>query len=391
MNENANAAASPLLASPFDDPLRNWPNSDLLIDPEDRAFFARHYPAFAPIFDWPELRALFDTYNSTAAKARMYSRRAGVIAVLFGFFGLSIAAIVPLAEELSDTSAMPELRTRAVFGGIAAAFAILSMVIGYTQILRGKGKAQWLTNRFWSERIRQFHFQLIINHLPQVVSAAQSKEALVDWLAFRARELDKFRQEYLRGAEDKIHHLDVDEAEDSPWVSEDWDRVGAVPPASAEFDLLLKLLERQRFGIQQRYAERRLEKGWYSPETRAQWVSELSDSLTAVLLLATMLVGIGSIIAVRQGSSPTFRVVAGLVAALSSSSVVAMRALKEGLLFTTDAERYRWYLAAVRTLNHRFEHADRQQKILLLRELERLAYQEMRRFILAGRQARFVM
>jgi len=391
MNDNANVADSPLLSGPLDDPLQSWPNSDLLIDAEDRAFFARHYPAFAPIFDWPELRALFEVYNSVAAKARQHSRRAGVIAVLCGFLGLSIAATVPLSDEATEANHLLQLRAQAIIGGIAAAFAILSVVIGYTQILRGKGKSQWLTNRFWCERIRQFHFQLIINHLPEVVAAAQNKEALADWLTLRARELDKFRQEYLRGAEDMIHHLDADEAEDCPWVADEWDRIGAVPPASAEFDLLLKLLEKQRFGIQQRYAERRLEKGWYSPETRTQWVSELSDALTAVLLIATMLVGIGSIMAVTRGASPTFRLVAGLVAGISSSSVVAMRALKEGLLFTTDAERYRWYLAAVRTLNHRFEHADLEQKVLLLREIERLAYQEMRRFLLAGRQARFVM
>ena len=335
---------------------------------------------------------MFVTYDGTAARARKYSRRAGVIAIGFGFLSLSVAAMVPLAEEITEgTTTTPDFRTRAVLGGIAAALAIISMVIGYTQILRGKGKAQWLTNRFWTERIRQFHFQLIVNHLSRVVAAATTSEGLQDWLAFRAHELDTFRQDYLRGVEDKIHHLDEDEAEDRPWISDEWDRMGHVPPPSAELDVLFKLLERQRFGIQQRYTERRLVNGWHSPETRAQWVAKLSDALTALLLLATIIVGIGSITALIRGANPTYRLVAALVAAISSSSVVAMRALKEGLLFSTDAERYKWYLAAVRTLYRRFEHADRPQKVHLLRELEHVAYQEMRRFILAGKQARFVM
>jgi hypothetical protein len=68
-----------------------------------------------------------------------------------------------------------------------------------------------------------------------------------------------------------------------------------------------------------------------------------------------------------------------------------MRALKDGLLFAADAERYRWYIAAVRTLNYRFEHADRVKKVHILREMEHVAYQEMRRFILSVKQARFVM
>jgi hypothetical protein len=120
-------------------------------------------------------------------------------------------------------------------------------------------------------------------------------------------------------------------------------------------------------------------------------VLKLSDALTAVLLLATITVGIGSIVAFKLGATPTFRLVAGLVAALSSSSVVAMRALKEGLLFSADAERYKWYLAAVRNLYHRYEHADRPKRVSLFRELEHVAYQEMRRFMLSGSQARFVM
>ena len=391
MNENANRASSPPVAGPLDDPFKYWPNSDLLIEEEDRAFFARHYPAFASIFDWPELRSLFVVYDTAAASARKHSRRAGVLAVASGFLSLSVAAVVPLADEFTKSSATSQLHTQAVLGGVAAAFAIVSILIGYTQVLKGEGKARWLTNRFWSERIRQFHFQLIVNHLPTLVAKLQDKGDLRHWLDFRASELDRFKHDYLRGVEDKIHHLNVDEAEDRPWLSPEWDHPGPLPPASAEFDGLLELLEQQRFGIQQRYAERRLLNGWHSPESRAQWVLKLSDALTAVLLLATITVGIGSIVAFKLGATPTFRLVAGLVAALSSSSVVAMRALKEGLLFSADAERYKWYLAAVRNLYHRYEHADRPKRVSLFRELEHVAYQEMRRFMLSGSQARFVM
>jgi hypothetical protein len=391
MNENAQAASSSLLARPFDNPLRNWPNSDLLIAEEDRTFFTRQYPAYAPIFDWPELRALFAAYDGIAAGARKHSRRSGVIAIFLGFLGLSVGATVPLMEEFAQGQATQDLRTRAVLGGIAAALAIASMLIGYTQVLRGKDKSQWLTNRFWTERIRQFHFQLIINHLPRVVAAVQTNQSLEDWLAFRARELDTFKHDYLRGVEDKIHHLDEDEAEDKPWIMEEWSHASHIPPASAELDTLLKLLERQRFGIQQRYTGRRLVSGWHSPDTRSEWVSKLSDALTAVLLLATVTVGVGSIDAFVRGANPRYRIIVAFIATISSSSVVAMRAMKEGLLFGADAERYKWYAAAVRTLHNQFERADRPQKVHLLRELEHVTYQEMRRFILAAKQARFVM
>jgi hypothetical protein len=390
MSESISRNASSPLASPFEDPFRNWPNSDLLIDAEDRAFFTRHFPAYAPIFDWPELRALFEAYDGVAASARKHSRRSGVIAVLAGFFSLGVAATVPLVNELTRGTAA-QLPTQAALGGVAAAFAIVSVMFGYTQVLTGREKSRWLTNRFWTERIRQFHFQLIVNHLPAVVAAITSKEHLQHWLEFRTAQLDQFNHDYLRGVEDKIHHLELDEAEDSPWLLDEWERPGPVPTASPELDMVLKLMEQQRFGIQQRYAERKLRRGWHSPETLAQWVLNLSDTFTALLLLATIIAGLGSILLLTQHAGPLVHFIAGLVAAVASAIVVAMRALKEGLLFSADAERYRWYLAAVRTLYRRFERGELARKVFLLRELEHLAYQEMRRFILSCSQARFVM
>ncbi len=391
LDENVERALSPPIAGPMEDPFKYWPNSDLLIDGEDRAFFARHFAKFTPIFDWPELRALFVIYDASAGSARKHSQRAGVLAIAAGFLSLSVAAAVPLADELTKASATAQLRTQAVLGGIDAFLAIVSIVIGYTQVLKGEGKTRWLTNRFWSERIRQFHFQLMINHLPQLVAALQDATAMQDWLDFRARALDRFEHDYLRGVEDKLRHLEIDEAEDEPWLSSEWRTAGPIPVESLQLKELLELLEQQRFGIQQRYAERRLASGWHSPESRAQWVLKLSDTLTAVLLLATITVGIGSLMAFVGGENPMFRLIAGFVAALSSCSIVAMRALKEGLLFSADAERYRWYLAALRSLYRRYESADVAEKVALFRQLEHLAYQEMRRFVLSGSEARFIM
>ena len=81
MNESAHSTTP--LAGPLDNPFKDWPNSDLLIDAEDQAFFARHYPKFAPIFDWSELRSLFVKYDAAAARARAHSRRSGIVAVIF--------------------------------------------------------------------------------------------------------------------------------------------------------------------------------------------------------------------------------------------------------------------------------------------------------------------
>jgi hypothetical protein len=387
------------------DPFKTWPNSDLLIEEEDRAFFRRHYPAYALIFDWPELRALFVGYNAAASRARKRSRRAGIWAVAAGFLSLVVAATIPLMDVLGTEGGKDDLGVHAAFGLIAALLGLVSVLLGYTQVLTGKAKTRWLINRFWTERLRQLHFQLIVNHLPKVVAAAGGGAGMEEWLSFRAAQLDRFKHEYLRGVDDTYHGLELDEAEDSSWVFAEWASPGPPAEASEHLATILMLLERQRFVIQQRYAERKLWKGWRSPQSQAEWVQKLSDAFTVLLLLATIGAGLGAVIAIHfarsaqspataaklLASGPKLHAIPALIAAIASASVVAMRAMKEGLLMSADAERYRWYLAAVRTLHRRFDRVEVPKKMLLLRELEQAAYQEMRRFILSAASARFVM
>jgi hypothetical protein len=378
-------------ADPRKGPFKNWPNSDLLIEEEDRAFFQRHYPAYAPIFDWPELRQMFVGYDAVGSKARGHSRRSGIWAVAAGFLSLAVAATIPLMDVLKAGDRSGQLRMQAILGGVAAVLGIFSVLIGYTQILTGKQKTRWLINRFWTERLRQLHFQLIVNHLPQVVAAAESDAGLQEWLAFRAAQLDRFKHDYLRGVDDSYHGLELDEAEESPWLVPEWAVPGPIPEPSAHLAAILTLLEGQRFVIQQRYAERKLRKGWHSPQSQAEWIQKLSDAFTALLLIATISAGLGALIALVVVPNADLHAVAGLVAAVASAAVVAMRAMKEGLLVSADAERYRWYAAAVRTVHRRFERAEVPKKVFLLREMEQVAYQEMRRFMLSAARARFVM
>jgi hypothetical protein len=294
-------------------------------------------------------------------------------------------------DVLKSGDRSSQLRMQAILGGIAAVLGIFSVLIGYTQILTGKEKTRWLINRFWTERLRQLHFQLIVNHLPQVVAASESDAGLQQWLAFRASQLDRFRHDYLRGVDDSDHSLELDEAEESPWLVPEWAVPGPIPEPSEHFAAILTLLEGQRFVIQQRYTERKLRRGWHSPQSQAEWVQKLSDAFTALLLLATISAGLGAIVALVIAQNADLHAIAGLVAAVASASVVAMRAMKEGLLVSADAERYRWYIAAVRTLHRRFERAEFPKKVFLLREMEQVAYQEMRRFMLSATRARFIM
>ena len=63
----------------------------------------------------------------------------------------------------------------------------------------------------------------------------------------------------------------------------------------------------------------------------------------------------------------------------------------KGCNWRADTERYEWYLAALRALDARFTQSEPGGQIEALRELEHLSYQEMRRFIVAHKRARFLL
>src|SRR5271166_1711166 len=81
------SGGEPPIPAAFHDPMKDWPNDDLLLDPEERAHFCQRRPRLAPIFDWPELRATFETHEKPANEARDKSRRYGLVAVALGFLG----------------------------------------------------------------------------------------------------------------------------------------------------------------------------------------------------------------------------------------------------------------------------------------------------------------
>lgn len=142
---------------PLDNPIAGWGNDDLLFRQDMRDFISAQHPRLLPILNWPELRTRFAAFDGAASQARGGSRRAGILAATLGFFSLLIAALLPLAPF-----AMLPTKT---LGIAAAGLAFVSTIWGYWQVLKGDRKAMWLTNRYWTERLRQLYFQFIINNL----------------------------------------------------------------------------------------------------------------------------------------------------------------------------------------------------------------------------------
>ena len=256
---------------------------------------------------------------------------------------------------------------------------MLGTLVGFHQALIGRAKRQWLIHHYRAERIRQFHFQLIVNNLERAAAALDGGAALDAWRTFRQRKLDDFVHDAEKTLAIAFDALEDDHAEEEVWADRAWSEPPPTPLQTPELAELLKGLEEQRIGVQERYTALKLKPGLYSPETRAQWLHSVSGAFTAVILLITVAIGA---LYVRGSEEPRLWLLGllGLAGALTAA-VVALRVLNEGLLLRTEAERYRWYLASVRSAARRFQKADAADHIRLARELERIAYQEMRRFL----------
>jgi hypothetical protein len=378
--------------TPLQNAVEGWTNDDLLLDDRERGHFYQRYSRLARIFDWPELRRAFCVHEEPTKEARKRSRWYGELAVGLGFLGLALTAFTPyLGKLLSFSPLFPNDSDAAEqwSGGLAAVFIVLGTVVGSLQTLIWRMKREWLINRYWTERIRQFHFQLILNNLEKAAPALDDGAAFNAWRTFRQGKLADFLHDARQTLPSAFDELQDDHAEEDVWVDKSWRQPPPAQPETPELAELLEGLERQRIGVQDRYTALKLKPGIHSPQTRAEWLRGASDAFTATILVLTVAIGVLYFL----GSEEPRLWLLGMLGAAGAltAAVVALRVLNEGLLLRTEAERYRWYLASVRSIARRFERANTPDRILLLRELERLAYQEMRRFLITSKESRFIM
>lgn len=264
-------------AGSFWDPLADWSNDDILLTKPARANLRAQHMRSLRVLDWPELRAQFTRFEEPANRNARRSRWLGVI----------------------DRSA----------------------------------RAQWLGNRFWTERMRSLYFQILINNLGLVAEAMRNDAALGEWKVARGRALAAMpTPDDVAGQVDRLAGAARD---DEVWVLPEWSAAPPPPPPSEELDLLLDLLRKQRLDSQIDYAARKVGDAGRTPPWRNRALS------LAVGLMSR-----------DRGASG-------------------------------DAERSAAYGAAVQRLRDRFDAADLAGKLATLREMELLAYRDLRAFVAA--------
>jgi hypothetical protein len=367
----------------FDDPLSNWGNDDLLLQSETRVHAQQRSPAEFRVLDWPELRELFELYDREANQHKPKARSFGVSTIVIVTLGLVFSAVAPLVAKWSPGLQLP----LSVCGGVLVA---IGAGLALAHWLGSRSKERWLAYRFCTERLRQFYFQFVINHLDQGVAAMHDDAQLAAYQAHRSRSLGDFRRSMEHSPGTRWRELADDEGAVEFWLNSAWPLEPTMIGGQG-LDDLLGVLKRQRIGIQREYAMRRIAKNnTHTPGFRARLVMLAADSMTlslpVIALVSALLLWFGSV------TPDTTAIILGLAVLQSGfgAMIAGLRALDQGLRWSEDDKRYRWYARKMTDLGHRFDRAHSPAaKLAALREAEYLAYDEMRDFLMSHKSARF--
>lgn len=351
----------------FKDPLADWGNDDLLLKKERREKIAIEDPSVSAILDWPELRATFSAANSTAMKAKSSSQKIGLTGALLAGFGSSVIAMLSLIDENSISAV--------TVTGLS--LTLLGVIFSVVHFIQMNIRSKWLIGRIKSERLRQFYFQFLVNNMSEASEASKVNDTLETFKQRRASALNKALAD-LDGELPKGPKFIVDDhLHDKAWMNDEWLTVTKLKPeVEALASPLLDALYKQRILVQLSYTDSNLAKSIANPGDQQKFLDFSANLLTAGVVLFALYAGY----LVLTLQDPTVAMAAfGACGALG----LMVRMIEKGMNFQADADRYDWYIEAIKAAQRRFNAGDTNQKILALRDLEEAAYTELRQFVIS--------
>lgn len=360
--------------------LAHWPNDDLLIEREIQQHVEELYPALLPVLHWPEHAELFRVADLEAGAAKRDRRRIGAVALSSGIASLLLTAISP---------ALTGVGVPGTWLGVAAAVAATAGIALGLFYLFGSIRMTWLTRRFRTERLREFYFQFILNNLDLAVAAMSDHSSLEQWRRLRAEQLSIFRRDIYDPVEVSVSKLESDVALQDAWVFPEWKMSRPSNRGAPELRTLLGVLRRQRLGIQQHYAQAKRKPHVGSPHTLAPYVRTAADVAAALTWLLTPIIAVMLAMQLDVLQAPLLWVV--VASALLGVVGSALRTIDSSFQLTAEVERTDWYLASLEALAAGFETSTAAEQVLRLRQLEELSYEELRKFIVGHKSARFIV
>lgn len=370
-------------AVPEPAPLEKF-NDDLLLTEADQKLAQERFPEVAHVFNFPELRDIFVRYDAQANRAKNLRRRAGYVAISFGVVALLGASGTAIYEKSLGQWA-------STIGGISACLGIAGLLIGSIGALTGQAKRRWLSNRLMTERLRQFQFQMVVCHVSEVLESTVDQAARDRFIGKRRAWLTEFLSSHQGHLTAKLRSTLDDDAEDDCLLHSPELR----RPSTASDRSPLQLFSAYRLlrlEHQLQYANYALRTDETIVPTscvrQLEILRDVSLGFIFIVFLAHLAVALAQAGWWISFPDRPFH----LAIIWLAIGILAVRTVEEGLQPGREVERYRQYRAAILSLLKRFDGAaSPSERIGVMLETERAAYQEMRSFLKTNDDARYVL
>jgi hypothetical protein len=375
-------------------------NDDLLANPGDAEWIARKVPRLAAVLDFPELRDTFAAYDKRACDARQRTQRWGLLSVVFAVLALLATATEPL---WGGQSWLPRL-----IGTATELIGLVGALVGVGGLWLGPSKRSWLLNRLMAERIRQWHFQFLVNRGDLVCRACGTvaTDARAEFLSAR----QVLFQEFLHSLQGKLDSLltslmGVNYASEARLIASAAGSNHGYEKDRDTFDSLAESYQLLRIRHQLQYAQHKLqhstEKPWrkflsWPPIVQERVLGGLGAACLGLALLVSVGIILGHVLAFIAEDSLLVTVLEH--ASLNSLAValavvaVAIRTVEDGLGIKADVDRYQHYANRMQHLSHEFEHdTSIRNRLRIMTECEQLCFEEMREFMVLHHSATFAL
>jgi hypothetical protein len=366
-------------------------NNDLLMNDDskrgktDLQKAREQFPEIIHVLDCPSLRERFATYEKEANKARGRVRALGFAAVLSVTAALIAVATKPIWPHTSWTRWLALLIE---VGGFVAT------IVAASGLWIGDWKRRWLESRLMTERLRQWHFQLLLRRGHEVESSCKNLDAAAEFEKGRAQSLNDFLNAYEGKLDSKLELLANEPTQVETWLHNPPNHYSGDSPVLCQ---VFEAYERLRFDLQRDYAIYKLKKATDKPFWEfLRWPARLQLSalsgassfcfICALVCSAILVYGHASGILER---SELFVRTGAIIIALIGA---ALRAIQEGLALEKEIERYNDYRGRTSQLCDRFKQStDAKERLHLMEELELASVDEMKGFLRTHYNAKFVL
>jgi hypothetical protein len=364
-------------------------NDDLLISDVDQTFAKEHYTTIYHILDHPELREEFLRYDALAIRSRRWVHCVGMAAVVLCASALLGSAATPLLRQFPTVP--KELLSGLLWLEIGG---ILGVVIAAGGLWISGARKKWLEARMMAEVIRIWHFQNLICRGKEIeASCSGDFNAHENYKKARDLEFRAFLREWSGSPDSHLRSLvehplaGYEMLHDEPTLPSD---------GSPVIHALFSAYKTLRFRHQANYADFKLQNhtdklvnvlGWPSAVLQRRIQGFSTFCLLSSLICSLIIVG-GHALHLEFSHHPIlpFLVIVFLIL------TVAGRTLQDGLAAPEDFQRYNDYAGKTRYLLERFENSGNpSEKLDLMSEMERAALEELKGFLRAHSEARFVI